>query len=60
LYRGNDCFSISATRNPAPANSIAADPPAGPVPTIATSNWFELGINLYHGFLTRASPECTG
>ena len=38
LRRGNACRSISATDQPARASRIAAAAPAGPAPTMATSN----------------------
>lgn len=45
LYLGNVFFSIIPTLNPDEANSIPAAPPAGPVPTIATSKSRDPFIN---------------
>ena len=38
LRRGKRCFSTSATDQPARANRIAAEDPAGPAPTMTASN----------------------
>ena len=42
LRRGNVCFSIRATDQPALASRIAADDPAGPAPMMSTSKVFSM------------------